>query len=117
MAYDFKVGSLWATKAGHKVIILDIIAGVLIVYFYSNGYKFNYNAINGCRIGDGGSAGYQLIAPWVEPSRGTVYLGICGDGTPVRFESKKTFDEFKGEFIASYIIHWVEGQKDWVFKC
>jgi len=117
MTNKFPIGSQWRTRAGHRAVVVrhfvndegDNIVTVWLdtgnavkngtVGLYSNGHFFKDDMKNQ----------FDLLTPWQEPRKGTVWVNIYDNGNVLVYLTKESADCYDVTRIACISADWTEG--------
>jgi len=105
MTNKFPIGSQWKTRAGHWAVVVAS-SDKSILAWHAKGHPDQIHRLSGDHEYD---RKYDLLTPWQEPRKGTVWVNIYDNGNVSVFLTKKSADCYDVTRIACISADWTEG--------
>ena len=117
MTNKFTVGSQWMTQGGWRAVVVHVDSNIIKVWHSGdNGYETIWHKVDGVAVGH---PECNLLTPYVDPCKGTVWVNIWWDikSSCTCSVISDTYEDHKedlpNEFytlIASFKHDWTEGE-------
>jgi hypothetical protein len=121
MTNKFTIGSQWTTKGGWRAVVVDESNGCYYAWHDKNSELVAHNNKGENKIPYGTSNDFDLITPYTEPRKGTVWVNVWEDNNTneivsIAWDSEKDAKEDTemtgfNTLLASFKHDWTEGDK------